>query len=61
MLSLPFNSTTAITYWNKDAFKKAGLDPDKAPKTWPDTLATAQKLRAAGITCGLTAGWISWT
>jgi sn-glycerol 3-phosphate transport system substrate-binding protein len=61
MLSLPFNSSTAITYWNKDAFKKAGLDPDKAPSTWPDTLAAAQKLRAAGSACGLTAAWISWT
>jgi sn-glycerol 3-phosphate transport system substrate-binding protein len=61
MLSLPFNSSTAITYWNKDAFRKAGFDPDKAPVTWPDTLAAAQKLRAAGITCGLTAAWISWT
>jgi sn-glycerol 3-phosphate transport system substrate-binding protein len=61
LLSLPFNSSTAITYWNKDAFKKAGLDPDKAPATWPDTLAAAQKLRAAGIACGLTAAWISWT
>jgi sn-glycerol 3-phosphate transport system substrate-binding protein len=61
MLSLPFNSSTAITYWNKDAFKKAGLDPNKAPATWPDTLAAAQKLRAAGSACGLTAAWISWT
>ena len=61
MLSLPFNSSTAITYWNKDAFKKAELDPDKAPATWPDTLAAAQKLRAAGSACGLTAAWISWT
>jgi sn-glycerol 3-phosphate transport system substrate-binding protein len=61
MLSLPFNSSTAITYWNKDAFKKAELDPDKAPSTWPDTLAAAQKLRAAGSACGLTAAWISWT
>src|SRR6516162_9130801 len=61
MLSFPFNSSTAITYWNKDAFKKAGLDPDKAPSTWPDTLATAHKLRAGGIACGLTAAWISWT
>jgi sn-glycerol 3-phosphate transport system substrate-binding protein len=61
MLSLPFNSSTAITYWNKDAFKKAGLDPDKAPSTWPDTLAAAQKLRAGGVACGLTAAWISWT
>jgi sn-glycerol 3-phosphate transport system substrate-binding protein len=61
MLSLPFNSSTAITYWNKDAFKKAGLDPDKAPAIWPDTLVAAQKLRDAGIACGLTAAWISWT
>ena len=61
MLSLPFNSSTAITYWNKDAFRKAGLDPEKAPVTWPDTLASAKKLRAAGIACGLTAAWISWT
>src|SRR6201987_2189251 len=61
MLSLPFNSSTAITYWNKDAFKKAGLDPDKAPTTWPDTLAAAQKFRAAGTACGLTAAWIGWT
>jgi sn-glycerol 3-phosphate transport system substrate-binding protein len=61
MLSLPFNSSTAISYWNKDAFKKAGLDPEKAPSTWPDTIVAAQKLRATGNTCGLTAGWISWT
>jgi sn-glycerol 3-phosphate transport system substrate-binding protein len=61
MLSLPFNSSTAITYWNKDAFKKAGLDPNKAPSTWPDTLTAAQKLRVAGSACGLTAAWISWT
>jgi sn-glycerol 3-phosphate transport system substrate-binding protein len=61
MLSFPFNSSTAITYWNKDAFKKAGLDPDKAPQTWPETLAMAQKLRATGVPCGLTAAWISWT
>ncbi|HEU0155433.1 MAG TPA: sn-glycerol-3-phosphate ABC transporter substrate-binding protein UgpB [Stellaceae bacterium] len=61
MLSLPFNSSTAITYWNKDAFKKAGLDPEKPPKTWPETFEVAKKLRAAGIPCGFTAGWISWT
>ncbi len=60
-LSLPFNSSTAIAYWNKDAFRKAGLDPDKPPETWPETFAVAEKLRAAGIPCGLTAGWISWT
>ncbi len=61
MLSMPFNSSTAIAYWNKDAFKKAGLDPGKAPVTWPDTIETAHRLRVAGIPCGFTAAWISWT
>jgi sn-glycerol 3-phosphate transport system substrate-binding protein len=61
MLSLPFNSSTAITYWNKDAFKKAALDPNQAPRTWPETLAAARKLQSAGSPCGLTAAWISWT
>ena len=61
MLSLPFNSSTAITYWNKALFKKAGLDPEKPPKTWPESFAVAEKLRAAGVPCGFTAGWISWT
>ncbi len=29
MLSMPFNSSTAVMYYNKDAFRKAGLDPEK--------------------------------
>jgi sn-glycerol 3-phosphate transport system substrate-binding protein len=61
MLSFPFNSSTPVVYWNKDAFKKAGLDPDKPPKTWPETFDMAKKLRAAGIPCGFTAAWVSWT
>src|SRR5258708_22507003 len=32
MLSFPFNSSTPVVYWNKDAFKKAGLDPDTTPE-----------------------------
>src|SRR5262249_46328403 len=46
MLSFPFNSSTPVAYWNKEAFKKAGLDPDKAPRTWPETFEAAKKLRA---------------
>lgn len=60
MLSLPFNSSTPIVYWNKDEFKQAGLDPDKPPKTWPETFAVAKSLRAAGIPCGFTSAWVSW-
>jgi sn-glycerol 3-phosphate transport system substrate-binding protein len=60
LLSLPFNSSTPVVYWNKDAFKKAGLDPDKPPKTWPETFDAAKKLRAAGSPCGFTSAWVSW-
>ncbi|HEX3954809.1 MAG TPA: sn-glycerol-3-phosphate ABC transporter substrate-binding protein UgpB [Stellaceae bacterium] len=60
MLSMPFNSSTPVVYWNKDAFKKAGLDPEKPPKTWPETFDAAKKLRAAGLACGFTSAWISW-
>ena len=60
MLSLPFNNSTAILYYNKDAFTKAGLDPAKPPKTWPEVFADAKKIRAAGYPCGFTSSWISW-
>jgi sn-glycerol 3-phosphate transport system substrate-binding protein len=61
MLSMPFNSSTTIMYYNKDAFTKAGLDPAQAPKTWPDFVAAAKKIRASGHPCGFTAGWVTWT
>ena len=61
MLSFPFNSSTAVFYYNKDAFKKAGLDPANPPKTWPAVAAAAAKLRVAGEKCGYTTGWPSWT
>lgn len=60
MLSLPFNSSTAVMYYNKDAFKKAGLDPEKAPATWPEFFAAAEKLKASGMEGGFTTNWISW-
>ena len=47
MLSFPFNSSTALFYINKDAFKKAGLEP-VAPKTWKEVVAVSEKLKAAG-------------
>jgi sn-glycerol 3-phosphate transport system substrate-binding protein len=59
MLSFPFNSSTALFYINKDAFKKAGLEP-KAPTTWKELIATAEKLKAAGQQCVYTTAWPSW-
>jgi len=60
MLSLPFNSSTPVLYFNKDAFKKAGLDPAKAPATWPELGDAGKKLQAAGLPCGFTTDWQSW-
>jgi sn-glycerol 3-phosphate transport system substrate-binding protein len=61
MLSFPFNSSSTVMWYNKDAFKKAGLDPEKPPKTWPETFDAARKLKAAGYaTCGFATAWITW-
>src|SRR6266571_2795130 len=60
MLSMPFNSSTAVFYVNKNAFKKAGLDPDKSPKTWKEFAVIAGKLKGGGQSCVYTTGWPSW-
>lgn len=41
---IPFQRSTIVMFWNKDAFKEAGLDPDKAPDTWDDLVADGGKL-----------------
>jgi sn-glycerol 3-phosphate transport system substrate-binding protein len=60
MLSFPFNASTPILYYNKNLFRSAGLDPETAPKTWPEVGAAAKKLRASGAVCGFTTSWPSW-
>ena len=60
LISMPFNSSTPVLYYNKDAFRKAGLNPDQPPKTWPELAADAAKLKASGMTCGFTTGWQGW-
>jgi sn-glycerol 3-phosphate transport system substrate-binding protein len=61
MLSFPFNSSTPVFHYNKDAFKAAGLDPDKPPTTWPEVALAAAKLKASGHKCPFTTAWVSWT
>jgi len=60
LLSQPFNSSTPVLYYNKDAFKKAGLDPEKPPKTWQELADYSAKLRASGMKCGYASGWQGW-
>ncbi len=57
LLSMPFNSSTPVLWYNKDALKKAGAD---VPKTWDDVKAVSKKLVDSGMKCGLSFGWQSW-
>lgn len=55
ILSMPFNSSTPILYYNKDVFKKAGLDPEVAPKTWAEMGEMSKKIVSSGAAkCGFT-------
>ncbi len=61
MLSFPFNSSTTVLHYNKDAFKAAGLDPNKPPKSWPEVALAAAKLKTSGHKCPFTTSWQGWT
>ncbi len=41
---IPFQRSTVVMYWNKELFKEAGLDPNKAPTTWAELKDAATKL-----------------
>ncbi|RPI44752.1 MAG: extracellular solute-binding protein, partial [Hyphomicrobiaceae bacterium] len=61
MLSFPFNSSSTVMWYNRDAFKKAGLDAEKPPKTWPEVFDAAKKLKTAGYAnCGFGNAWVTW-
>jgi sn-glycerol 3-phosphate transport system substrate-binding protein len=58
MLSFPFNSSSAVMWFNRDALKKAGVE---VPKTWPEVFAAAKKLKADGYDkCGFSSAWFTW-
>lgn len=61
MLSFPLNSSTTVFNYNKDAFRKAGLDPNNPPKTWPEVVLAAAKLKSSGVSCPFTTSWQGWT
>ena len=61
MMSFPFNSSTPVFHYNKDAFKAAGMDPEKPPTTWPEVALAAAKLKASGHKCPFATSWGSWT
>jgi len=59
--ALPFNTSTAVLFYNKDAFRAAKLDPEKPPKTWYEMVPTIAALKeAGGMPCGYVTSWQSW-
>ena len=44
LYSMPFNSSAPVMYYDKNAFKEVGLDPDKPPTTYDEVLEAAKKL-----------------
>ena len=41
---IPFQRSTPVLYWNKEAFAEAGLDPDVAPANWDEMVEFGKKL-----------------
>lgn len=41
---IPFQRSTIVMYYNKDAFRAAGLDPEKPPATWDELTVMGKKL-----------------
>lgn len=46
--AIPLAVSTPVLYYNKAAFRDAGLDPERPPRTWDEVVAAAEQLEAAG-------------
>ncbi|MCV2401768.1 sn-glycerol-3-phosphate ABC transporter substrate-binding protein UgpB [Marinomonas sp. C2222] len=58
ILSMPFNSSTPVLFYNKELFAKAGIS--SAPTTWEQMETVSEKLLKNGVSCGFTTSWQSW-
>ncbi len=62
MAAMPFNSSTAVLWYNKDVFRAAGLDPDNPPRTWAEVREAAAKIKETGVAeIPLSCAWFTWT
>lgn len=58
--ALPLGMSLPVLMWNKDAYRKAGLDPEQAPKTWWELQEHAGRLYDAGVKCPYTSSRFAW-
>lgn len=57
ILALPIAFSTPVLYYNRAAFRNAGIDPDSPPRTWIEAQKAAGKLADAGSVCPFTVSW----
>ena len=57
---MPFNSSNAIMFYNKTLFKKAGLDPNKPPKTYEELFEYAKKLTTKDDKGNVVQAGVTW-
>lgn len=61
LYSMPFNSSTAMLYYNKDVFSEAGLDPEQPPQTFEEVFEYGQQIVESGAAAGgISFGWPAW-
>lgn len=59
LYSMPFNTSNAVMFYNKDLFEEAGLDPDNPPSSFSEVAEAAEKLSEV-TDYGFTMGTIGW-
>jgi len=60
LVALPVAYSTPVLFYNKNALRKAKLDPDQPPKTWFEMQGMLDKLQDAGYACPYTTSWPVW-
>ena len=60
LYSMPFNTSNAVMFYNKDMFERAGLDPDNPPSSYSEMTEAAQKIKDSEDAYGFTMATIGW-
>lgn len=58
--ALPLGLSFPVLFWNKESFRKAGMDPERPPRTWWEVQNAAGKLFDAGSACPFTSSRFAW-
>ncbi|NJD26303.1 MAG: extracellular solute-binding protein [Betaproteobacteria bacterium] len=60
LVALPLVYSTPVLFYDKNAFRKAKLDPEKPPQTWFEMQGMLDKIQEAGYACPYTTSWPVW-